>query len=269
MGEAGSDARALQVVQITDTHLFAQANGTLLGLNTRYCLQEIMALLARSRAPDLIVASGDLTHDGSPQAYQAVRDCLVAAGAPVFCLPGNHDEGTALRACMNRDGFFTVRSHCDGGWQQVFLDSTIPGDEGGHLAAQELQELDTTLGAYPRLPALVWLHHQPVPIGSRWLDTMAVDNPEPFFDIIDRHPQVRAIVWGHVHQVFDRTRNGVRLLATPSTSIQFMPGSDEFSIEPCPPGYRWFELHPDGAFDTGIQRLERIPGTIDAGARGY
>jgi Icc protein len=155
-----------------------------------------------------------------------------------------------------------------GGWQQVFLDSTVPGSEGGHLGDRELHELDRALGE-TTLPALVWLHHQPIQIGSRWLDTMAVDNPEAFFAVVDRHPQVRGIVWGHVHQLYDQYRGGVRLLATPSTCIQFMPGSDDFAIDRIPPGYRWLTLYPDGSLDTGVERLPSIPGTIDLGARGY
>jgi 3',5'-cyclic-AMP phosphodiesterase len=115
----------------------------------------------------------------------------------------------------------------------------------------------------------VWLHHQPLAIGSPWLDTMAVDNAAEFFRIIDRHRQVRAVVWGHVHQCFEQQRNNVALLATPSTCIQFMPHSEDFAIDPLPPGYRWFELYSDGSFTTGVERLADIPGTIDPGARGY
>ena len=63
----GAPAGVLQVAQITDTHLYAHPDGTLLGLNTRNSLQAIVALLLQSRQPDIIVASGDLTHDGSAQ----------------------------------------------------------------------------------------------------------------------------------------------------------------------------------------------------------
>jgi Icc protein len=261
--------KTLRILQITDTHLYAAEDGELLGLNTRHCLQEVVELALQSPPPDLVVASGDLSHDASPQAYRQVRDCFSRINAPVFCLPGNHDESLALRENMNGSCFHTAHTRHIGGWQMVFLDSTVAGSEGGHLAKCELDSLDTALGDNAGLPALVWLHHQPVDVGSQWLDTMAVDNPEAFFEVVDRHPNVRAIIWGHVHQDFDRQRNGVRLLATPSTCIQFLPGSDEFSIDPIPPGYRWLELYADGSFDTAVERLPQIPGEIDLSANGY
>jgi Icc protein len=259
----------LRIAQITDTHLYADPNGALLGLNTRRCLQAVIELALQSGGADLVVASGDLAHDGTVEAYRQVRTCFSRIGAAVCCLPGNHDEAGALREHLNQNGFHSIRSRCLGAWQLVFLDSTVAGSEGGHLAASELEALDAALQDRPDAPALVCLHHQPVEIGSRWLDSMKVDNPEAFFAIIDRHPQVRAVVWGHVHQAFEQRRNEVMLLATPSTCLQFLPGSEQFAVEQIPPGYRWLDLYPDGSLQTGIKRLPQMPGTIDLSARGY
>jgi len=261
--------KPLRIAQITDTHLYADPQGQLLGLNTRRCLEQVIELVLDSDPPDLVVASGDLTHDGSPLAYQHVRDCFSRIKSPIYCLPGNHDEVAALRNGLNSHCFHSIHSTRIEDWQLLFLDSTVAGSEGGHLTDTELDQLEHSLSRNPGLASLVWLHHQPVKIGSRWLDTMAVDNPERFFEIIDRHPNVRAVVWGHVHQVFEQQRNGVSLLATPSTCLQFLPGSDNFAVDEVPPGYRWFELYPDGTLKTGIKRLTTIPGTIDLTTRGY
>lgn len=240
-----------------------------MGLDTLHCLQRVVDLTLSIREPDLVVASGDLAHDGSPQAYQHLHRCFSRINAPIYCLPGNHDEAVALRANSACGRLYNSSSARLGGWLLVFLDSTVTGSEGGHLAASELDELETALATHADLPALVWLHHQPVNIGSRWLDTMAVDNPKAFFDVIDRHPQVRAVIWGHVHQTFEQQRKGVRLLATPSTCVQFLPDSEEFAVDMAPPGYRWLELYADGTFKTGVARLQMIPGEIDLGSRGY
>jgi len=264
-----TQSKPLRIVQITDTHLYADPDGQLLGLNTRHSMEKVIDLVLDAQQPDLVVASGDLTHDGAPQAYRHVRDGFRRIGAPVYCLPGNHDEAATLNACMNSDPFLSVRSERVSNWQMLFLDSTVAGSEGGHLGKNELDALDAALVSSPDLHTLIWLHHQPIPIGSRWLDSMAVDNPQAFFDITDRHKQVRAIVWGHVHQLFEQHRNGVQLLATPSTCVQFLPGSKNFAVDLVPPGYRWLELHPDGSFRTGVERLQDIPGKIDPDASGY
>lgn len=262
------NAPVLRIAQITDTHLYANPAGRLLGLNTLDCLQQVVEL-ARRNAPQLVVATGDLAHDGSASAYQLLRKCLSHLQAPVYCLPGNHDESAALRHYMNDDGYYSTSSVTINGWQLVFLDSTVSGSDGGHLSRQELRMLDDALTRTANAPTLVWLHHQPVNMGSRWLDTMAIDNAQEFFAVVDRHPQIRGITWGHVHQSFDRQHKHARLLATPSTCIQFLPNSDDFAVEHTPPGFRWFELFSNGDLTTGVERLAEIPGTIDPNANGY
>lgn len=268
MAAGSNDTAVLRIAQITDTHLYANPDGTLLGLNTRLCLQQVVQLAARRR-PGLAVATGDLSHDGSPQAYRQLQACFGELRAPVYCLPGNHDEAAALRAALAGGPCHTTASLHTAGWQLVFVDSTVSGSDGGHIAAAELQQLDRLLAQAAGSPAVVWLHHQPVTIGSRWLDSMAVDNGAAFFQVIDRHRQVRAVVWGHVHQHFEQQRKHVALLASPSTCIQFLPGSESFAIDPVPPGYRWIDLYSDGSLATGVERLDTIPGRIDPGARGY
>ena len=62
-----------------------------------------------------------------------------------------------------------------------------------------------------------------------------------------------------MHQVFEAERNGVPYMATPSTCIQFKPGSQNFSLDAEPPGFRWLALLPDGTIETGVRRLESLP----------
>ncbi len=269
MQQNRTDKQTLRIAQITDTHLYADRGGRLLGLNTRECLDQVLRLVQQDDSFDLVVASGDLAHDGSEAAYLQVREKLGQLEIPVYCLAGNHDERDAIRKHLDGENFHCVRSKVSGGWQLVFLDSTVKGEDGGHLDVAELEALSQALDKHPDLPTVVWLHHQPVSMGSRWLDTMAVDNPDDFFAIIDRHPQVRAIVWGHVHQTFEQQRNDVLLLASPSTCLQFLPASEDFAVDENPPGYRWLELYPDGSLQTGVKRLAEIPGRIDLAARGY
>jgi Icc protein len=262
--------RTLEVLQITDTHLYASRSGCLLGVNTDQSLDAaIHSVLAEDRSPDLVLATGDLVHDGSADGYQRIREQFLRLAAPVYCLPGNHDEGTALRNYLQHECVGWREKASWGNWVIIFLDSTIAGSDAGHLLESELQRLDSTLNGAPNSHALVCLHHQPLPIGSRWLDSMAVDNPDSFFSVIDRHAQVRGILWGHVHQRYESQRHNVKLIATPSTCIQFAPGSDEFAVDPIAPGYRWLRLHPDGEIETEVVRLEGIPRGLEVASGGY
>jgi Icc protein len=96
-------------------------------------------------------------------------------------------------------------------------------------------------------------------MGSRWLDTVGLAEPEAFWRVIDSHAHVRAVVWGHVHQVYDGQRGDVRLFATPSTGAQFLPKSDRYAVDTRPPAYRHFDLHPDGRIDTAVHWVESLP----------
>jgi Icc protein len=108
------------------------------------------------------------------------------------------------------------------------------------------------LDAHPRQHIIVCMHHHPLPMGSAWLDGVALRDAPDFWKIIDAHETVKAVVCGHVHQASDRQRNGVRCLSTPSTCSQFLPGSDFFALDSRPPGLRWLILHPDGRLDTEV-----------------
>jgi Icc protein len=262
--------QVLNVLQITDTHLFTDSNGCLLGLNTEQSLEAVMTEVGARHLPtDMILATGDLVHDATPAAYRRVYSHLGSLGVPVYCLPGNHDEAETLRQTLPGGLLHYARQTHKGNWNFIFLNSSIAGSEGGHLDADTLQTLEHQLAADRDSHTLVCLHHQPVLMGSHWLDTMAVDNADEFFSIIDRHDQVRGILWGHVHQEFDKMRKNVRLMATPSTCIQFLPGSDRFAVDSAAPGYRWLSLHEDGRIETGIERLSEIPGAVDLASVGY
>jgi len=262
--------RALEVLQITDTHLYESSSGCLLGVNTEQALQTaIDDVLADKRPPDLVLATGDLVHDGSVNGYRRIHKHFMRLNAPVRCLPGNHDEGNALRKYLQNEQICWKNETAQGNWLFVFLDSTIANSDYSHLDDAELQRLDRTLREHPDHHALICLHHQPVLMGSRWLDTMAVDNPDSFFEVVDRYEQVRGILWGHVHQHFETSRNDVLLMATPSTCAQFAPQSDEFAVDPVAPGYRWLRLHPDGRIETEVVRLDEIPAGLDIASGGY
>ena len=77
----------LQVVQLTDMHLFADTNATLLGLNTDTSLKKVISLVKQQHLPNIIVASGDLSHDGSTEAYQRLRESFAPLHAVAYCLP--------------------------------------------------------------------------------------------------------------------------------------------------------------------------------------
>ncbi|MBI5461588.1 MAG: 3',5'-cyclic-AMP phosphodiesterase [Gammaproteobacteria bacterium] len=246
----------LRFIQITDTHLSDRADGTLRGLNTADALAAVVTHVRECESRiDGVLATGDLSHDGGTPSYRRFVQLLAPLNAPVYCLPGNHDALGLCACALKGPRVQSGGRRLAGNWQAIFLDSAVPGAVHGHLRPAELARLDNALSEHPERHALICLHHQPVPIGSAWLDALMLDNAAAFFDVVDRHANVRGMLWGHVHQTFDVTRNGVRLLASPSTCIQFKPGCNDFTLDDKPPGYRWLELHADGGIETSVEYL--------------
>jgi len=260
----------LRVVQISDCHLYASPSRSLAGLNTQDTFDSVLELVSSEfNTSDLILATGDLVHDASPMGYTRMRDRLEKMNRPVHCLPGNHDVPEVMSEYLNHGKVTTPASVRLRNWIIIMLDSTVPGREGGHLDAGQLEILEQNLDQNPEHHALICLHHHPLPIGSAWMDRMALDNPISFFAIIDRFPQVRAILCGHIHQEYESQRHQVRLLGAPSTCIQFTPLLEQFNLDRLPPGLRWLELGNDGSVNTGIRRLSTMPMKLDVNVAGY
>lgn len=262
------EAKCLRVLQLTDPHLMADPHGELLGINTRDSLDAVIAQVRRERpAPDLVLVTGDLAQDASEEAYQALKTRLSVFDCPVLWMAGNHDDSERLVLMAGPEA---SRKHLiAGGWQFVLLDSSVPGKVFGYLSEAELAFLEKTLAENEPRPTLVALHHHPVDIGSGWMDNIGLMNRDEFWQVVDRFPHVQAVLWGHVHQVWDEMRNQVRLLATPSTCIQFKGGSDRFAVESLAPGYRWFELSPSGSLSTEVGRVAECSFVPDMDSTGY
>jgi Icc protein len=257
------------LVQLSDSHLFAEADGTLLGMNTRDSLQKVIELV-RTQQPriDLIIASGDLSQDGTLASYQQFRDMTRQLDAPARWIPGNHDEPQVMAEAAVQSAL--LESVVDiGNWRVTLLDSAVPGSVPGYLQDDQLQLLARSLSEAPERHHLVCFHHNPVSIGCPWMEPIGLRNPEAFFEVLDRFEQVRAVLWGHVHQEVDQLRNGVRLLASPSTCIQFEPGSEDFKVGEQAPGYRWLRLLPDGRLETAVERVTGFEFQVDYGSSGY
>jgi len=260
---------SIQFIQITDTHLVEAENGHLLGLETLHSLECVLnSVKAENSLFDFFVMSGDLSQDGSLRSYQRLQAALLPFKVPSFWFAGNHDCIENMQAVSQGTEHFNnvIRTKH---WQLVLLDSQVEGAVFGNLADDQLQLLETALHERPDLYTLISLHHHPIPMGSVWMDRIGVKNGERLMEIARQHKNVKCILWGHVHQESDRTVDGIRMLSTPSTCVQFKPKSDDFDVEKIAPGYRRLELHPDGTLDTHVSRVEGIEFEVDLSVKGY
>jgi Icc protein len=264
-----SQASPLLIAQVTDIHLFANPSKELLGLPTIQSFQAVLEQLQQlSPLPDILLLTGDLSQDGKSESYECLQEWLKPLGIPTYWLPGNHDEPQVMEQVLNQAPIFSQKSFQAGGWQFLLLNSAVCGSVHGQLSPESLDWLNLQLQATSERPTLIGLHHPPFLVHSDWLDSSTLQNSEELFEVIDRYPQVRLVIFGHIHQEFERSRRGITYLGTPSTCIQFMPNSQKFSLDQTKPGFRLLNLYPNGMFKTKIERVAYTH-QLDTTAMGY
>ena len=252
-------ANALRLLQITDMHIRSAPCSEFMAsrIDTEATLQSVLdEIHATEPAGSVVVATGDLVHDPVEAAYQRLKLRLNGSPNRYFLLPGNHDNAVLARKTLNRDNSWCVGQHAFDDWLMLFLDtSQRPDQSEGMLSRAELSRLERTLAVNGKRHVMLFLHHPPVPVGSSWMDRIGLANADALFAITDRFPQVKGMAFGHIHQQFEGARNGVRMIGSPSTCIQFKPGTEQFEADMLPPAYRWFDFRPDGTFETGVRYL--------------
>ncbi|MBV8886017.1 MAG: phosphodiesterase, partial [Chroococcidiopsidaceae cyanobacterium CP_BM_RX_35] len=222
----------LLVAQVTDIHLFANKDQELLGLPTTHSFQAIVErLLALCPQPDLLLLTGDLSQDATPKSYGHIQSLLSPLSLPTYWLPGNHDCLKTMQRVLNQPPFSPHKAFEQNGWQFILLNSSVSGYVHGYLSREILDELDFQLALANHRSTLVALHHPPFKVNSDWIDASTLQNPEEFFAVLDRHPQVKLVVFGHIHQEFNQQRQDVHYLGAPASSIQFEPQSSNFSLD--------------------------------------
>ncbi|PRD42391.1 phosphodiesterase [Phyllobacterium phragmitis] len=226
----------MKIIQVSDLHLVTPGE-MLSGIDPLARLDECIADLNRNHADaDLVVFSGDLTHNGEPSAYAALMERLAELAAPYRLMLGNHDDRAAFRIAFPDapgDGGF-VQSFVDLPEGRILLLDTLEaGHVEGRLCDARLAWLDATLA--DAKGALLFLHHPPFQIGMPSLDKYRLTDSDPLRNILARHDNVRHIFAGHVHRFAAGSWNGIPFTTMRATSLQSaltFSGPHEVSFDP-------------------------------------
>ena len=201
---------------------------------------------------DRVIMTGDLIQDDTAEAYERFRDLLLPLDLRIHCVPGNHDIRDLMRAVCCRPPFSYCAYEELRDWLIVGIDSCIRGHAGGEVSNDELDRLSEIVGRSSAKHVMVCLHHPPVPVGSKWLDSVGLRNGDQVLDRLRSLNRVRLATFGHIHQEYDAEHDGMRIIGTPSTCRQFEPGSEKFAVDDNPPAYRRITLNADGSADTEV-----------------
>lgn len=250
----GPDASLpVRLIQLSDCHLPENPDSTYRSVNADAGLAALVPPVM-GWEPDAVLLTGDLSEDASDASYRRIVTLLQPIGRPVLALPGNHDHRETMQRHFPLGPWDGPRVVAAGAWRLVLLDSTVAGRVGGMLADADIRRLQAALRSEPEAPALLALHHQPLNVGSPWIDRYALASPEGLLRLLEANAMIRCVVWGHVHQSFEASCGNARMYACPSTAANSLPRVDSFTPDPAGPAARWLELYPDGTLQTGLLR---------------
>ncbi|MFD2190696.1 metallophosphoesterase [Pistricoccus aurantiacus] len=242
-----------RLIQITDSHLQADPKAR---CRTGHPLSRFEQVLkyARRQQPDAVILTGDIGENGSPGAYRLAVERLDQLGCPWYWLAGNHDDPEV----MARHRSVVDEIELDR-WRLLMLNTQVIGESFGKLGEAQLKRLAVRLRQDER-PTWLVMHHPPVTIDSAWMDAIGLQDRQALWQCLERFPQVRGILCGHIHQAFTQTvvcsGGKIAVHGCPATSDQFLPRSDAFAVdEQAMPGYRVVELE-DAGFTTWVERVE-------------
>lgn len=215
------------LVQLSDLHIVAPATLAYGRVDTARSLERAVAGVRRLRQQaSAVVITGDLTDRGQAVEYARLRDLLQGLPAPVFLMPGNHDDRSALREAFPEhrylgDGEFIQYSVAIGELQLVALDTLAPGMSHGELCDRRLGWLDDELGRLGRRPVVLALHHPPFTTLIDHMDQIGLRRGKPeLAAIVARHPNVERVICGHLHRAIETRFAGTLASTAPSTAHQ-------------------------------------------------
>ncbi len=204
------------IAQFSDAHVGAD------GAMADHLARAITTIAAFD--PDWVLASGDLVRDGTAADYETFVALTESIADRLLVVPGNHDIPTEMMgrfpATPVRDDRERFDWRLDDHLTMIGLDTTIPGEHGGQITDDQLAWLDTQLADTTR-PALIVQHHPPFDSAMMAFNTMGLANAEAEADVISRHPQVCAVLCGHLHRPVMTRVGGTVAMSCPPTSVQF------------------------------------------------
>lgn len=245
------------LVQISDIHIGGSEDGKDPIPRVEAVIEAIRSL---PNAPDAVLVSGDLTDHGTAEEYEVVKQILGRLELPFYVLPGNHDDRGRIRDAFELpgEGEEPVRYSVEvGGLRLVAFDSIVPGRDPGSFDADRLSWLDAELAAEPERPTLLAVHHTPLTTAIPEWDAinLAPADREALAAVVARHPQLLAIVGGHLHRVAASALAGCPVLSAPSAYLQVRPNFHRDEIEWVdPPGFAIHVLR-DGNLTSQVESV--------------
>jgi 3',5'-cyclic AMP phosphodiesterase CpdA len=217
------------IAQISDSHMLPPGEIAYGQADTEAALRAAVAAVNRAR-PDVVIHTGDFAHHGAPEAYALALEILQGLDAPLYAIPGNHDDRNNMRAAfagatwmpaVSGDADFIHFAVDCGPIHIIACDTMIPGETGGALCADRLSWLETALDAAADKPTIIAMHHPPFPCGLPGFGKTGLGGAEAMAALLAGRENVIRIIAGHNHRAITGMCGGVPACVAPSVSYPF------------------------------------------------
>jgi Icc protein len=232
-----------KVIQITDTHLFADNESEIFGIKSNIKFQEVIQRISIEDASDtnMIFLTGDISQDETEQSYRKLADQLEKFTIPIYWVPGNHDDIACMKRVFSRNKQFIYSQYLSFlNWDLIFINTNK-----GCISEYELQMLREVISASSSVKKIaIVMHHHPTVVGTPLVDNYILENRNEFWSIVTR-AQVELIICGHVHGDYKLKYNNIMIESAPASCLQWEKGTKDLKID-ARIGYKIYYFGLDG-----------------------
>ena len=251
------------VAQISDTHIALDTPDADRRIND--FVRTIADINALDPAPDLIMHTGDIVHNGRREEYAEAAAILAAARAPVYILPGNKDHRENLYEAFPAHKYLTLGApYIDYAIENypvrlIGLDTLSEGNNRGDFGRDRLERLNKLVDAETKKPISIFMHHPPfdVPVGPDPLNFVTAEAMAELSQALRRSGRITSIFCGHVHRLTEGHVGKIPATVATSIATTLRKGSYPAEMEGRPVYYvHKFDAAGGFATETRIVGLE-------------
>ncbi len=159
-------------------------------------------------APDVIVHTGDIVHNGRQDEYAHSLGTLAKARTPVYVLAGNKDDRVRLREAFSAYGYLATDSDFidyaidEFPVRLIALDTLSSRSNKGDFCLERVSRLSDLIAAETAKPIAIFTHHPPfeVSVGPERLHFELPDAMSRLRQALQDCRRVVGIFSGHVHR---------------------------------------------------------------------
>tara|TARA_B110000503_G_scaffold26395_1_gene41704 strand:- start:1459 stop:2214 length:756 start_codon:yes stop_codon:yes gene_type:complete len=218
------------IAQISDSHIDPESDRLDDRLKNLRCVVDDVNNL--DPAPDIVIHTGDVVHNGSQEKYALALSILRHLRAPLHACAGNRDDRALIIKSfqtgqhLEPDSGFLQYSIDDYPVRLIALDTLCSTSNMGDYCQLRADALSRMLDQEPHKPTVLFMHHPPFEI---------VDSIYPFqFDnwdtvdhlvgVLKQHDQVKQLLCGHTHRFSKGSIHGVAASTVPSIAVDLRFG---------------------------------------------